>query len=161
MANGVCLADLAQTVKGDLLLAAMPPRDGEWTLISRIVFEPLRVAPGDLYWDLAGEAIGCELAFLRGAAGVVTAVPAVGAWPGRVCVRVEQPVEALARLLGAALAGAGEGDGAGSCRPGEFSGTGRAELKDLQLCPRTPTVIYPPTCERPRNRTPNRCRRAA
>src|SRR5262245_31674136 len=87
--NPLCLLDLAEITGGELSLASMPPRDGELLLIRRIVLEPAIIQPGDVLWCLAERPCDAELAFLRGAAGVVTASPGNRPWPGCFCLVVD------------------------------------------------------------------------
>src|SRR4029078_863227 len=68
----LCLYDLAEITRGELRLAAMPPRERELTPGGKIVLSAAAVTSGDIYWDLAGRAGDLELAFLRGALGAVT-----------------------------------------------------------------------------------------
>jgi hypothetical protein len=149
--NSLCLLDLAEMTGGELLLSSMPPRDGELLLIRRIVLTAEMVQPEDVLWCFAGGPCAAELAFLRGAAGVVTARPDVQPWAGCFCLVVEDPVSALERLLDSA-----------NLRLGEESFCLSPELKVLQLPEPREADIYPLTCGRSAKGQPaRRCQRRA
>ena len=80
-----CVEEMQQAVGGVPRWASMPPRDGEQTLVDRIVIDSRQVAAGDAFWALPGDVHhGAEFAqeaFMRGAVGVVTD-RSVEPWPG-------------------------------------------------------------------------------
>jgi len=156
------MQDLGGRTGGRLRLAAMPPKGGELTPIHGIVLTAEEAADSDVFWALGRLAGDVELAFLRGALGVVVAGSLPEPWPGRFCLQVEDPVAAMRQLVMGVL------DASSRIKPAGFpalvneSSLPSAELKDLQLCAARRTVIYPPTCERAAaNRSIHRCRRQA
>jgi len=151
----LCLYDLAEITRGELRLAAMPPRERELTPVGKIVLSAAAVTSGDIYWDLAGRAGDLELAFLRGALGAVTADRRVEPWPGRFCLEVSDPAGALAGVIDCLREAATE-------MAGEESGAEFPELKVLQLYAAWGVDIYPSTCGRSaKGRLARRCRRQA
>lgn len=147
----LCLFDLVRLTGGTLRLAAMPPRDGELTPIDRVVLCAADIALGDVFWRAAPQAGDVELAFFRGALGVVAAGPTGEPWPGRFWLGVDDLGGGLNEVAQALLAESAAG----------ISGDS-SELKVLQLCAATRPDIYPHTCERPANgRANRRCRRHA
>jgi hypothetical protein len=160
----VCLHDLARLAGGELRLAAMPPRDGELKLVRRIVFGFEELRGDDLYWCFDRSAGELELAFLRGAAGVVAGGAAIEPWPGRFALHVDDPVAALKRLVDSLLLESPAAD----MRPADILPSTEEsfrqvpELKVLQLCAARGVDIYPLTCGRTaKNQTNRRCRRQA
>jgi len=140
----LCILDLIQITGGKLRLAAMPPLDGELAAIERIVLFADAVRAGDVFWCLDRRACDVDLAFLRGALGVVAAGPPIEPWAGRFSLRVSDAASVLAELRG------------------QLSGENAAELKVLQLCAARGADIYPLTCERPaKGLNDRRCRRQA
>src|SRR6478735_1646161 len=91
----LCLQDLVELTGGELKLAVMPPLEGELTPIERIMLKPDSIESGDLFWCLAAERCDIELAFLRGAAGVVCSNWTVEPWPGRFVLVVDDTIAAL------------------------------------------------------------------
>lgn len=161
---GLCLQDLAALTGGKLLLAAMPPRDGELALVRRLVVHAEQVGEGDIYWCLYERDGSIELAYLRGALGVVCQ-RFIEPWPGRFSLCVDDPGLALSSVL-AAEAGrqnAGvEQVALQSRRAQKDSGSILPELKGLQLCAGGGVDIYSPTCGRVVNELHvHRCRRRA
>ncbi len=160
----LCLVDLVQLAGGRLRLAAMPPLEGELTIVQRIVLEPTLAGPGDVFWCLGTGGCDAELAFLNGAVGIVGAA-SCEPWPGRFCLEVDDPIEALRRLVKAL--GRGILMGAELSLPsGNLSGTESfadpPELKVLQLCGSIPGAIYRPSCDtRAESQSSRRCRRRA
>jgi len=146
----VCLLDLVSITGGRLRLGLMPPREGELTLVQRIVFTPGSVMPGDVLWCLADDCCDAQLAFLRGALGVV-ADDRIEPWPGGFSLAVDDPVRALHRLAEAR----------------KIRGTAKSfsdvlELKVLQLSELPGADIYPLTCGRSaKGRMARRCQRRA
>jgi hypothetical protein len=160
----LCLVDLVQLAGGRLRLAAMPPLDGELTIVRRIVLDPTLAGPGDLFWCLGTGGCDAELAFLNGALGIVGAA-SCEPWPGRFCLQVDNPIEALRRLVEGLNHGffddAEFALSAGNPR-GKESFSDPQELKVLQLCGSTPGAIYRPTCDaRSESQSSRRCRRRA
>jgi hypothetical protein len=144
------LHDLAELTGGELRLAATPPRDGELTLVKRFVLTAETAGAEDVFWCLARHACNVELAFLRGALGVVSAGRAIEPWPGRFSLQVDDSVEALRRLV------------AGLSVGWEQSFNDPPELKVLQLCAAGGVDIYAPTCgQSAKGHWARRCRRQA
>jgi hypothetical protein len=162
----LCLQDLADITGGRLTLAAMPPLDGIWSRVGRVVFKASEAQPGDLFWRLAEGSCDLELAFLRGAAGVVTSGRTTEPWPGRFALRVQNCAHALEAVL-MALAGEKPDEearlSADILVPAEESLQNLPELKVLQLCGRQAVVTFPPTCgQSAKSHAASRCvRRAA
>jgi UDP-N-acetylmuramoyl-tripeptide--D-alanyl-D-alanine ligase len=96
------LTQLHEIVGGRLRLATLTPRDGESARISRIVTDTRQLAPGDVFWGLAGPRFdGSDFAaeaYERGAIGVVVAGRYVQPWPGRWSLQVDDGQQALTRL---------------------------------------------------------------
>ena len=92
-----CLQDLADLMEARLVLGRMPPVAGAWTPITRVVFAATEVEPGDLLWCLDAGRCDEELAYFRGAAGVVTQ-KAIEPWPGRYALCVSDPAAVWRRL---------------------------------------------------------------
>jgi len=151
----LCPFDLAQLTGGELRLAAMPPRDGELTPIQRVVLSAEAAGPGTVFWCMDRQSGDVELAFLRGALGVVAAGASIEPWPGRFSLQIDDPVAALRDLIAGLLA-----------RDEQFFDEG-PELKVLQLCAARVADISPPTCGRVANgqaamgHRDRRCRRQA
>jgi len=149
----LCVVDLAELTGGQLQLAAMPPSAGELAQVERICLAADEVQPGDVFWCLGGGPCDFDLAFLRGALGVVGCRP-VEPWPGRFSLIVADPASALERLVSGLLGrtAAAEQESFADC----------SELKDLQLPGAGATAIFPPTCGQDGKRRANqRCRRTA
>jgi len=146
----LCLLDLAQLTGGELRLAAMPPLDGELALARRVVFWPEMTSEGDVFWCFDRRDCDAELAFFRGALAVAFAGPAIEPWPGRACLRLADPIAALAQLMSGL---------SGGCQESLASS---AELKVLQLCAVRRVDIPPSTCGRSaKSCSAHRCRRQA
>ena len=100
--NSVCIRDIVDIVGGQLRLGRLPPLDGDFLPVDRIVTNSRHVRPGDLFWaaTVAGThgANFAELAFSRGAAGVVISGRHVEPWAGKFCVQVEDADQALLQL---------------------------------------------------------------
>jgi hypothetical protein len=161
----LCIDDLARITGGALRLASMPPRDGELARIDRIVLSAGATSPGDVFWCLSREAGDVDLAYMRGALGVVAPGWPIEPWAGRFSLQVGDPAASLARFVRHCLGDFHEAFFAGETlhfSESKESGVKPSELKVLQLCAARGVDIYPPTCERlairPRER---RCRRQA
>jgi hypothetical protein len=134
------LKDLVEFTGGQVRLASMPPLAGELTPIDRILLKASSIEPGDVFWCLGASRCDIELAFFRGAIGVVSTNRAAHPWPGRF-------VEGLSHQLILA--------------DGQEFAPEAPELKVLQLCAAQRADISPPTCDRSvRSRQAN-CRRQA
>jgi hypothetical protein len=145
-----CAQDLVEITGGELRLAAMPPRDGELAQVRRIVLSAEAVLAGDVLWCLDRQAGDIELAFLRGALGVVTTGAVVEPWPGRFSLRIDDAIAGLGRVIESLFS------------RGEESLESGAELKVLQLCAAGGVDNSPPTCGRSaKGDLPTRCRRLA
>jgi hypothetical protein len=145
----LCLDDLARLTGGELRLAAMPPRDGGLARVRRIVLSAEAVSAGDLFWCLARQGCNIELAFLRGALGVIAAGQPIEPWPGRFSLLVDDPVAGMKRLIEGLAAGRQFFDNS-------------SELKVLQLCAAGGADIYPPACgQSAKGHSARRCRRQA
>jgi hypothetical protein len=150
----LCLQDLAELTGGEVKFASMPPLAGDLTPIDRILLTLTAIEPSDLFWCLAANRCDVELAFFRGAVGVVCAHRAANPWPGRFVLLVDDPfsalqslVEALARQLSLPA-------------EQEFL-LDSPELKVLQLCAAPRADNSPPTCERSLRSRQVKCRRQA
>jgi hypothetical protein len=97
--------DLVQFTAGQLRLAAMPHVDGAWVQVPRIVLDSRLVERGDLFWRVDPLDCDTQLAFLRGAIGVVTDGRHVEPWPGTFCLHVADAVAALETLIEALQSG--------------------------------------------------------
>jgi hypothetical protein len=160
----LCLQELAELTGGELRFARMPPRAGELSIVRRMVLDAEDAGEGDVYWRLGRGECSAELAYFRGALGVVTE-QAVEPWPGRFSLQVDDPVAALERLVElvirresaekcVVLSGAWETE--------KETSSQQPELKVLQLCAGFRVDIYSPTCGRGANeREVHRCRRRA
>lgn len=147
----LCLQDLADFTGGELTLGRMPPLAGAWEPVGRIVLAANDIQPGDVLWCLADAGCDWQVAFSRGAAGVVSQ-QRLTPWPGRFCLQVEDGALALAQIA-EALA---------SAWVAEESFVNPPKLKDLQLPAPNAVAIFPPTCERVADSQDlRRCRRAA
>src|SRR5262245_17866272 len=104
----VCLIDIAEITGGRLHLSAMPSLDGELAKIDRIVLSPRLTCPGDVYWQLAGPPGDVQMAFFRGASGVVSSLCGIEPWPGRFSLQVDDATGALQRLVEAVANGCEE-----------------------------------------------------
>src|SRR4051812_41126433 len=123
----ICLQDLAELTLGEVKFASMPPLAGDLTQIDRILLRPSAIQPGDLFWSLAANRADIELAFFRGASGVVCTTPAANPWPGRFVLLVDDALAALQSLV--------EGLARQLNLPDdELFGDECSELKVLQLC---------------------------
>ena len=146
----LCLFDLARLTGGALRLAAMPPRDGELTWIRRIVLSAEAASPGTVFWCFDRQGCDIELAFLRGALGVVAGGSPIEPWPGRFSLQVNDSVASLRELI------------EGLLTRDEQSCEEPSELKVLQLCAAGVADISPPTCGRSaKGHAVRRCRRQA
>src|SRR6478736_1003809 len=123
----LCLQDLVELTGGELKLAVMPPLAGELTPIERIMLRPDSVETGDLFWCLAADRCDIELAFLRGAIGIVCSNWTVEPWPGRFVLVVDDTIAALQQTV------EGISEQLAFQHAEEFHHNS-AELKDLQLC---------------------------
>jgi len=95
----ICLQDLVELTRGEVKFASMPPLAGELTPIDRILLKPSAIEPGDVLWCLTANRCDVELAFFRGAIGVVCTDRAANPWPGRFVLLVDDPVSALQSLV--------------------------------------------------------------
>ena len=146
----LCILDLAELTGGRLQLASMPPLEGVLARIERIVLSHQAAGPGDVYWRLAALPGDIEMAFLRGALGIVMTGRAIEPWPGRFSLQIDDSVAALRGLL-TGLAASEE----------QFS-LHPPDLKVLQLSGAGSSCIPLPTCGRSASGlTPSRCRRQA
>jgi len=174
--------DLVQFTAGELRLAAMPPLEGGPVLVPRIVLDSRLVERGDLFWQVQPQDCDTQLAFLRGAIGIVTDGRPVEPWPGTFCLQVADSLDALQRLVDALQTGrtaeiperflpAADGEPsehlaiAGSivpvaelpAAPTEETLSELPELKVLQLRARGGIANFPLTC----GQLAKRCRRRA
>jgi len=157
-----CLFDLAHITGGDLRLAAMPPVGGDLTPVRRIVIDPAATRPGDVLWCLADRPCDAELAFLRGALGVVASGRHIEPWPGCFSLQVVDPVAALERLVAQFIR---HQMAAAHAETDEISEAAKEfvanspELKVLQLCDSSRGDIYPLTCgQSAKGHAARRCR---
>ena len=148
----LCLLDLLEFTGGRLRLSETPPHEGELAAVERICLAADDVQPGDVYWCLGAAPCDVELAYLRGALGVVAST-ACQPWPGRFSLAVEDTVGALERLVDGLRRAAADEQETSASSP---------ELKDLQLPAATSAANFPPTCGRQgESRSVARCRRVA
>jgi hypothetical protein len=151
----LCLQDLIEWTGGEVKLAVMPPLDGELTPIERILLRASAIGSGDVFWCLAANRCDIELAFLRGAIGVVCANRTAEPWPGRFVLLVDDPVAGLQSMVEAF-------SGQLSFLAEQEKSQQASELKDLQLCAAVVADISPPSCDRVTNlRRSKPCRRHA
>lgn len=98
----LCCGDVADITGGQLQLGVLPPIGGRHEPVLRIGTRSDEVQPGDVFWDLTGDPniIGgsAEEAFIRGAAGVVTARRGLEPWAGSFAVVVRDARRALLDL---------------------------------------------------------------
>ncbi|MHB1035835.1 MAG: UDP-N-acetylmuramoyl-tripeptide--D-alanyl-D-alanine ligase [Pirellulales bacterium] len=96
------LGELHEAVGGQLVLSTTPLAEGIASPIARIVTDSRQVQPGDVFFALSGSRLDgadfAEEAYLRGAAGVVSAKKPRLPWAGRWGVCVEDAQAALWRL---------------------------------------------------------------
>ena len=100
--NGLCLRDLARIVDGNLCLGQLSPLGGDLEPVARIVTNSLQVLPGEVYRATVTQnhnvADFADLAFSRGAAGVVVAGRNVEPWAGKFTLLVNDANQALTTL---------------------------------------------------------------
>ena len=100
----LCVHELADIVRGDLMLGDMPPLDGAWQPVSKMVTEIDKLDRGEIYLDLTPGAAdqGVSDAILRamatGATGVITARPHIEPWAGTFVIQVADGPTALLQL---------------------------------------------------------------
>ena len=151
----LCLQDLVDLTGGELKLAVMPPLDGELTPIERIMLRPDSIESGDLFWCLAAQRCDIELAFLRGASGVVCTNSTIEPWPGRFVLVVDDTIAALEQAVDGLSAQLNFGADKEFC-------DNAPELKVLQLCATHVADISPPICGLSvRDRSAKSCQRHA
>src|SRR5687767_12967860 len=162
----LCLADLAAMTGRSPRLAAMSSSAGEMVAINHIVLSAEAVREGDLLWRLTARPGELELAFLKGAVGVVSE-RSIEPWPGRLCLEVQDAIFALQSFLDAlGLLEAGESWPSASSQlatagPKKTSDLS-SELKVLQLWSEDRVDIYSSTCDRlAKNAVGYKCRRRA
>jgi hypothetical protein len=156
----LCLHDLASLTGGRIHFGPMPPREGEWTHVRRIVLDSQSVQPGDLFWRLAGypkqTLCSPQHALFRGAAGIAMAGEPIAPWPGTFCLEVENDLQAFVRLIEALEADRAECDTLFE----EKIFSEAEKLQNLQLSALPGPGITPATCGRPTGER-FRCRRKA
>jgi hypothetical protein len=161
------IQDLVRLTHGQLKLAAMPHVDGAWVLVPRIVLDSRLVERGDLFWRVEPQACDAQLAFFRGAIGLVTDGRQVEPWPGTFCLQVRDAVDSLQRLVDALQTGQAaeiperflpaHDSTEAATEPDEESFSEWKELKILQLPARGGIANFPLTC----GQVAKRCRRRA
>lgn len=96
------LADLHELLGGKLRLGAMPPCDGDTTLVGPVVVDSREVETDEVFWGLIGTRFNgahfAEEAFVRGAAGVVVSGRRVEPWAGRWALEVEDAQKSMWEL---------------------------------------------------------------
>lgn len=93
--------ELAAIVGGRLRLGSMPPLGGDLEPIGRLSLDSRVIAPGEVFWGLAGQSDAAGLpeeAYARGALGVVVAGRRVEPWAGTFSIEVDDPKWALWQL---------------------------------------------------------------
>jgi len=100
MPYDLCIRDLSAVAGGALRLGSMPPLGGDLEPISRIVVQVQDVQKGDVFWALGGteNAYEAELAYARGAIGVVVSGRCVEPWAGAFSLEVADTRWALWKL---------------------------------------------------------------
>ena len=161
------IQDLVQLTHGQLRLAAMPHVDGAWVQVPRIVLDSRLIERGDLFWRVEPQECDTQLAFFRGAIGLVTDGRPVEPWPGTFCLQVRDAVDSLQRFVDALQTGQAaeiperylpiESFPEAVAEPTEESFAEWRELKILQLPARGGTANVPLTC----GQVAKRCRRRA
>lgn len=100
--SNLSLRDLATVTDGSLHLGDLPPLSGDLETVNRIDFDLDTLAPGGLYWDLSHSHEGAfgkpEVAFLKGAAGVLVDRYHSEPWAGRYTLRVSNSQLAIRQL---------------------------------------------------------------
>jgi hypothetical protein len=100
--SNLSLRDLATVTDGSLYLGDLPPLSGDLETVNRIDFDLDTLAPGGLYWDLSHSSAGgfgkAEVAFLKGAAGVLVDRHYSEPWAGRYTLRVNNRQLAIRQL---------------------------------------------------------------
>ena len=100
--SNLSLRDLATVTDGSLHLGDLPPLDGDLGAVNRIDFHLDTLLPGGLYWDLPQSSEAgfgkAEVAFLRGAAGVLVDRHHTEPWAGRYTLRVKNSQLAMRQL---------------------------------------------------------------
>lgn len=96
------LADLHELLGGKLRLGAMPPCDGDTTLVGPVVVDSREVESDEVFWGLIGSRFNgahfAEEAFVRGAAGIVVSGRRVEPWAGRWTLEVEDAQKSMWEL---------------------------------------------------------------
>jgi UDP-N-acetylmuramoyl-tripeptide--D-alanyl-D-alanine ligase len=96
------LGDLHELLGGKLRLGAMPPCDGETTLVGPVVVDSREVEADEVFWGLIGSRFNgahfAEEAFVRGAAGVIVSGRRVEPWAGRWALEVEDAQKSMWEL---------------------------------------------------------------
>ena len=96
------IGELHELLGGTLRMGAMPPCDGDATLVGRVAIDSRTIEPGDVFWGLRGPQFDganfAEEAFVRGASGVVVSGRRVEPWAGRWSLEVNDSFEALWQL---------------------------------------------------------------
>lgn len=163
--------DLVEFTGGKLSLARLPPLDGVCGAVPRVVLDSLLVERGDVFWCINPQSCDSQLAYLRGAIGVVSG-RAIEPWPGTFSLLVDDAVAALGRLVDAvqALPATIPPDLESAALDAEFA-SGAAlqknsheieELKVLQLPAVLGIANFPHTCgQSAEGQVAPRCRRAA
>ncbi|HEX5104842.1 MAG TPA: hypothetical protein VFV87_13570 [Pirellulaceae bacterium] len=179
--------DLVQFTAGQLRLASMPPLEGAWVQVPRIVLDSRLVERGDLFWRVEPQECDTQLAYLRGAIGIVTDGRQVEPWPGTFSLHVEGAIDSLERLIDAlqtgqmaeiperflldepiaeSLAGTDEAEELSvdilPLKRAAESSEDFSELKVLQLSARGGIANFPLTCgQSAKGQLAARCRRRA
>jgi UDP-N-acetylmuramoyl-tripeptide--D-alanyl-D-alanine ligase len=103
---GYCIEQLAEIVGGRLRLADMPPLGGLWEPTGRVVVGLSAVREGDVLLALpdciASNPCCADLAFSRGALGVIAAGRSIEPWAGKFSIQVDDAGWALWTLARAA-----------------------------------------------------------
>ena len=101
--NALSVKELAIIVGGRLRLGKLPPLGGEYEPISRVATNGRKIRAGEVYWGIneAGfhGADFAEMAYSRGASGVVVSGRRVEPWAGRFSIQVDDANAAI-RTLG-------------------------------------------------------------
>jgi len=98
----LALQELARVIDGQLVLADLPPIDGDLQSVQSIHFDIDQLESNGIYWDLSSsreESFGLpELAYAKGAAGVITSYAPGSPWAGRYSLIVDDCQLALQKF---------------------------------------------------------------
>ena len=89
----ITVGELHELLAGTLRFGAMPPCDGDATVVGRITTDSRTIKQGEVFWGLAGPqfdgSIFAEEAFIRGASGAIVSGRRIEPWAGRWSIEVK------------------------------------------------------------------------